>query len=107
MNIKNFLLRKGNELIAFKELAELYDFAVKFEQKNNKAVYRRIYKKGKVIISLSAIVWNKNFWQKHRTYKAEIIISDKELKNISTGYIRDTLMKDIFNQIIKNEIIMI
>lgn len=107
MNIKNFLAKKECELIALKELCELFDYIVKIDLKGRKAILDTIIFKDKLQISLLAIVWNKKDFLSYKRYKAEIYVKNEEIKKYSKKEIRNILLCDIYRQVIKKNIMML
>lgn len=107
MNIKDFLAKKECELIALKELCELFDYIVKIDLKDRKATLDTIIKNDEMCISLFALVWNKKDFLPYKRYKAQICIKTKEIKKYSKKEIRNILLCDIYRQVIKNNIMML
>lgn len=107
MNIKDFLAKKECELIALKEVCELFDYIVKIDLKDRKAILDTIIKNDEMCISLFALVWNKKNFLSYKRYKVQICIKTEEVKNYSKKEIRNILLCDIYRQVIKNNIMML
>jgi hypothetical protein len=90
-----------------KKLIYLHDIVIKFEKSEKQIKFLKIFKSEKVIVSLSALAWKKENYKDYKRYFSEIEISNKEFASLCEKEIKETLICDIFQQVIKNNIMML
>lgn len=104
----DFFNRSKSEIFAEqKRLLELHDYVVKLESSNKKALIYKFFFENHVEFSISTIVWQRNKFLDYKRYEAKIAISLDELFKYTEKEIKIILLSDIYEQIIKNNIMMI
>jgi len=91
----------------YKQIADLFLFVVDIEKNVNKPIINKIFTDNDVLLSLDALVWNRNNPQSYKKMSSVIKINSEDFKNIKIKTIQNYLINNIYEQVIKNEIMMI
>ncbi len=91
----------------YKQIADLFLFVVDIEKIVNKPIINKIFIANDVLLSLNALVWNRKNPQSYKKMSSVLKINAEDLKNIKIKTIQNYLINNIYEQVIKNEIMMI
>ena len=100
-------MNKEFSILDLRRTIELHDFVIITEKNTNKTSFTKIFLKNKVLVSTSAIVWNKNNYKSYKKYFSQYEFSLEEFSSKKEKDLRRMLLSDIFKQVIKNNIMMI
>ena len=100
-------MNNKENLYTLKKLIYLHDIVIKFEKSEKQTKFLKIFKNEKVIVSLSALAWQKENYKDYKRYFSKIEISNKEFYSLCEKEIKEILICDIFQQVIKNNIMML
>ncbi len=100
-------MNRNESFFKLRETVNLHNFVIKTEINNRKTNYIKVFREDKVIVSLSAFVWKKNNYKSYKKYYSTIDFSNEEFSKLSHRDISKRLLCDIYNQVIKNNIMML
>ena len=91
-------MNKEFSILDLRRTIELHDFVIKTEKNTNKTSFTKIFLKNKVLVSTSAIVWNKNNYKSYKKYFSQYEFSLEEFssKKESKGesFMNHTVQRD-------------
>ncbi len=100
-------MARNDVLGVLRETVNLHNLVIKTELINRKLGYTKIFTQDKVVVSLGAISWQKNNYKSYRKYCSTIVLSNEEFSKLSNKDIGKLLLCGIYNQVIKNNIMML
>ncbi|MCD7779205.1 MAG: hypothetical protein LUH05_00845 [Candidatus Gastranaerophilales bacterium] len=91
----------------FRQIIDLFSFVIKIEKNLNVPVINRIFTSEYLLLSLNAVYWNINNPENYYKISSSIKISSNNINDFNIKEIRKLLVKNIYEEVIKKEIMMI
>lgn len=107
INFKNKSIEELYRNKDYKQITDLFLLTVEIEKILNKPVINKIFIDNDVLLSLNALVWNRNNPKTYKKISAHLKINCEDLRNAGIRTIQKHLIDNIYKQVIKNEIMMI
>lgn len=91
----------------YRQITDLFLFVIEIEKILNNPIINKIFIDEDVLLSLNALVWNKNNPKTYKKMSSAVKMNSKDFKNTKIKAVKKHLINNIYEQVIKNEIMMI